>query len=368
MIVVIRRILSHGAAAVLLLTAVGARTAAAQAQASLGAGASTVRYAGGSTLSSAALSPAFRFSSPNLDASFSGTLASLPQAAWFEQGNSDLWGATPAVLGGLRVGAEAVWSGSTRSDGGWTAAAHGVAELLWWTKNWGVGVGAGPSAGWVEGEPSVVAFHGRARGWWQAGDAAFALGVEPTRFLGAWFTDISASAAVNRGALAVWVWGAARASQAYGSKGAASALVQVFVAPIAALELGGGSYLPDPYQSFPRAGYFTAGFRLFARSPRPRAAAEPQWPALTPQQRGDSLVVRFRLTGASSVAIAGDWNAWQPVPLQSLMGDLWEGTLALSRGTYHFSLLVDGKEWVVPRGVAVVPDGLGSIVGVLAVN
>ena len=61
-----------------------------------------------------------------------------------------------------------------------------------------------------------------------------------------------------------------------------------------------------------------------------------------------------------------DWNAWQGRPLRRLGGDLWEGTLVLKRGLYHFNLLVDGN-WVVPNGVATVPDGMGGMVAVLVV-
>ena len=86
-----------------------------------------------------------------------------------------------------------------------------------------------------------------------------------------------------------------------------------------------------------------------------------------PDPRGDSLVVQFRFESVRSVAIAGDWNQWRPVPLRSLGANLWEGTLALKRGVYHFNLLVDGNDWVVPNGVAAVPDGLGGMVGVLLV-
>jgi len=70
---------------------------------------------------------------------------------------------------------------------------------------------------------------------------------------------------------------------------------------------------------------------------------------------------------AHSVAIAGDWSAWQPVRLRPLGDDVWEGTLVLRRGLYHFNLRVDGSDWVVPSGVATVPDGLGGMVAVLVV-
>src|SRR5207248_1344135 len=80
---------------------------------------------------------------------------------------------------------------------------------------------------------------------------------------------------------------------------------------------------------------------------------------LVPAVRGDRVVVQFRMLGARSVAMAGDWNSWREVALRPLGDDVWEGTLGLPRGVYHFNLLVDGSDWVVPNGVATVPDGLG---------
>jgi len=88
---------------------------------------------------------------------------------------------------------------------------------------------------------------------------------------------------------------------------------------------------------------------------------------LVAQRRGDSVVVRFRMDAARSVAIAGDWNAWQPAPLRALGADVWEAALVLPAGTYHFNLLVDGTDWVVPGGVAVVSDGMGGLVALLTV-
>ena len=112
----------------------------------------------------------------------------------------------------------------------------------------------------------------------------------------------------------------------------------------------------------------TLGVRLHTSPRLPRAdPSAARWSPLVPQLRGDSLVVRFRFDSVRAVAIAGDWNQWQPVPLRSLGASLWEGTLALKRGLYHFNLLVDGSDWVVPTGVATVPDGLGGMVGVLLV-
>ena len=173
------------------------------------------------------------------------------------------------------------------------------------------------------------------------------------------------------GRIVASLWASARLSDAYGSKGAASAALQYFVTPSVALEAAAGSYLADPFQGLPRAGFVSAGVRVHA-APRlfTPAPALPRLPRLVPlvaQRRGDSVVVRFRMDAARSVAIAGDWNAWQPAPLRALGGDVWEAALVLAPGTYHFNLLVDGNDWVVPGGVAVVSDGMGGLVAVLTV-
>jgi hypothetical protein len=352
-----------------LFTCLVTQGAWGQRQASLGLGAGTVRYAGGTSLSSAMISPAFDLAAPNLAVTAAGALGSLPLGVWASQGRADIWTATPPAFAGLRFAAEAIGAGTTRTDGGWTAAAHGVAELLWDGRSWGVGLGAGPSGGWIADQPSVAALHTRARAWWQVGSVNYTVSIEPSRFLGAWFTDASAGLTATTGPVITSLWAVGRISAAYGSKAGGGALMQIFPISILALELGAGSYLPDPYQGLPRAGYVSAGIRLFAaRRPAPAVATAPRWPALMPERRGDSVVVRFRMEGATSVALAGDWNRWQPRALESSGGGLWTGTLRLPLGTYHFNLLVDGKEWVVPSGVAIVTDSLDGMVGVLVVR
>src|SRR2546426_615677 len=280
------------ALALVVLVTLAGRVLVAQGDASVALGAGTVRYTGGTSFSSASISPAAEFDAPWLTASGSATIASLPQQAWSTQGRGDVWVATQPLAPKLRLG--------------------------------------------------------------------------PPRFLGAWSTAAGAAVTLVRGPVTASLWGQARLSAAYGSTAAAAAAVQAFVSRFVSLEVGGGSYLRDPYQGLPRAGYLTLGVRFHARGRAARTAQ--RWLPLTPTARGDSLIVRFHLSGAKTVAIAGDWNAWKPKPLRSLGGDLWEGLLALRPGQYHFNLLVDGTEWVVPRGVATVSDGLGGVTGVLTVQ
>ena len=337
----------------------------AQTQASVGLGVGTVRDANGSRWSVASLSPALQYAAPTLTLNASGLLAALPQGDWFLQGHADGWTTTAPLADGVRLGLEAGWSGSTRTGGVETAAPYAVGEVLWAAPTWGFGLGAGPSAGWINNEtPWVTALRARARTWWHSGQVDWSASVEPTRFLGAWFTDANAGATLRRGSLTASLWAVRRISSFYGSKGTVGGFLQVFLTPTTALEVAAGGVLPDPYQGFPRTRFFSAGIRL-AR-PQLAARADPPLAALVPERRGDSSVVRFRFIGARAVAIAGDWNNWQPSPLAAAGDDVWEGTLLLSSGTHRFNLLVDG-EWVVPHRVATIADELGGLVALLVV-
>ena len=340
--------------------------AAAQTEMSVGLGVGTVRYTAGAGFGTAVLSPTVRYASATLAADVAGAVASLPRGVWAGQGLTGLSVITPPIHT-LRFGAELAVGGTTRSDSGSTAAAHAVAELSRSFPTWGLGIGAGPSTGVIAGDLPVTALHTRARMWWRPeggpGAPELQLSVEPTRFPDGWFTDASLTGTVERGRAIVSVWVAGRMSPAFPAEGAGGASAQFFATPRVSLELSGGSYLPDPYQGFPQVGFVSVGVRLHGSARTPRVRFAP----LVPGVRGDSAVVRFRMAGARSVAMAGDWNSWEQVPLRPLGDEVWEGVLRLRRGLYHFNLLVDGSDWVVPNGVATVPDGLGGMVAVLIV-
>ncbi len=348
-----------------------AAPAAAQVDGSVGLGAGTVRYPGGSSFGSAILSPSARYTSDALAADLSVSIASLPGGESAGLGVGDLSVVTVPSTSGRQLGVEGTFAGTTRTGAGPTAAAHAMGEVRWSAAAWGGALAAGPSTGLISGELPVTALHTRARVWWRSsGDATsptVQFSIEPTRFPDGWFTDASAGVTAERGRAIISLWTVARLSSTYASTIAGSAFLQLFVTPRVSLEVGGGSSLSDPYQGLPRAGFITFAVRLH-NSPRPQpAAAVRRWAPLVPESRRDSLVVQFRMPRARSVAIAGDWNAWLPVRLRPLGGDVWEGTLVLRRGLYHFNLQVDGSDWVVPNGVATVPDGLGGMVAVLVV-
>ena len=75
--------------------------------------------------------------------------------------------------------------------------------------------------------------------------------------------------------------------------------------------------------------------------------------------------VRFALKqpGAKQVALAGDFNQWNPAPLTASVGE--DGVFAvevpLGEGTYSYNFVVDGQRWVPdPAADRWVDDGFGQ--------
>lgn len=354
-------------------------SAAAQTRGTLGLGVGTVRYSGGSNQNSASLTPGIEMGGSSWSSAFGGTLATLPGSAWYGQARGSFWGAVP-VAGRFRLGGDVDAIGTwivPDSLGNNSSESRMTVEGLWSRPRWGVGVGGGVGLGWAENTnpSSVVAGRGRVRAWWDPTAALSVTGTaEPTYFLSAWYTDVTLGVTGRRGLGTVTLWTSARVSEFYGSSAAASVDAELKLKPFLSVVLGAGNYLSNPYQNFPGGTFFTAGVR-FNTVPAPRPVLDPHSTTsatptpgpLVPVRRGDTLVVRFAMPKATSVAIAGDWNTWTPDTLHRVGADIWEATLLVPAGTYHFNLLVDGKDWVVPGGVATVPDGLGGKVAVLLV-
>ena len=349
----------------------------AQQQASLGVGTGVVRYPGGSSFSIFTAAPSAHWLSPFIYLGAGGSASLLEGGVWAGQARADLWAAIAHRTRGFRPAVSATLAGSTRSDGAAAGSASGVLETIWTGAGehgeGGAGVGIGAITGAIEDVPGVTALRLRGRGWWTPArsPAQLTLTIEGNRFVSAWYTDVVGGVNYDRERVVASVWVSGRFSATYGSSGAGSAIFQYYVTSAIALEASGGTYLADPYQGLPRADFLAAGVRLFSsRRALRTAATAPSQPVLQPliaQRRGDTLVVRFRMPAARSVAVAGNWNAWTPSPLRDVGDDIWEATLQLQPGVYYFNLVVDGNDWVVPGGVATVPDGMGGVMAVLNV-
>ena len=89
--------------------------------------------------------------------------------------------------------------------------------------------------------------------------------------------------------------------------------------------------------------------------------------AVAPGTNGE-YVVRVRLPRARIVEISGDFNGWQPIPLERGKGDAWEVSLPLKPGSYRMNLRVDGERWVAPPGTPAVDDEFNGRVGLVVIR
>lgn len=98
------------------------------------------------------------------------------------------------------------------------------------------------------------------------------------------------------------------------------------------------------------------------------AEVDPRAPGQTVEAylEGDTILVRFVYMdeSAGSVAVAGDFTRWEPVPLEKRRRDgraIWTGVVPVPRGEHRYMFVVDGSEWVTdPLAPAVGDDGFGS--------
>ena len=79
----------------------------------------------------------------------------------------------------------------------------------------------------------------------------------------------------------------------------------------------------------------------------------------------------FAAENAQSVAVAGDFNQWQPTAgeLRDSDGDgVWTALVAVDPGLHKYMFVVDGQEWVTdPRADSYVDDGFGMRNALIAV-
>jgi len=101
----------------------------------------------------------------------------------------------------------------------------------------------------------------------------------------------------------------------------------------------------------------------------PSLPAEAPSPATAEAQRRADIAVAFRLEApaARTVAVAGDFNEWQPetFSMRQTGEGLWTARTALPPGRYAYMYVVDGQ-WITPPDARrTQDDGFGARNGVL---
>jgi len=360
----VRPVARLGAAALLACLAPSLRAQ----DVSLRLGALRARYADSLSGSAGALGGRLLWESARLRVAGEASVARFTTGSWAAQGGG-------SALGLRAMGRQ--WST------GILAAANGA-----WLQGgtWSGTAGAGPVAAAMSGPwlGSATASIGALRRVDGTSDALLGTTLRLRRDAAAWALDVSASGTragsvrfadvalgieAQTAALSGSVVATARAGDLRGGPWLqASAAWRL--APAISLEVAAGSY-PEDVTGFTHGLFVTAGLRVgFAASALGRpsrvrggdddfrlAAAGPR-----------SVRLSVRVPGATSVAIAGEWNAWDGAPLISLGGGRWEIELPLAPGAYRFALVADGERWIVPRGVPSMPDDFGGRVGLLIVR
>jgi hypothetical protein len=80
---------------------------------------------------------------------------------------------------------------------------------------------------------------------------------------------------------------------------------------------------------------------------------------------GGARVIQFVFVApnAASVAIAGDFNDWDPAanPLRRSAAGVWSATVTLEPGRHLYAFIVDGKQWVAdPTAPSAPGDDFGT--------
>jgi hypothetical protein len=83
-------------------------------------------------------------------------------------------------------------------------------------------------------------------------------------------------------------------------------------------------------------------------------------PPLAPSLRDREVTFRAAARPGARVAVVGDWNGWQPLPLAPAGGDRYQGTYTLPPGRHRFALCIDGAVVTPPQAAGFVDDGFGG--------
>ena len=89
-----------------------------------------------------------------------------------------------------------------------------------------------------------------------------------------------------------------------------------------------------------------------------------------PATESGGVLVTLRASDAPSgqISIAGDFNNWQPTPMQR-EGDRWVVRLPIGAGVYHYAFRSSTGTWFVPSSTpGRRDDGMGGHVAVLMVS
>ena len=136
-----------------------------------------------------------------------------------------------------------------------------------------------------------------------------------------------------------------------------SASVEVALAQSISLDVGGGRYASDRLTGAAGGNYVAAGLALRLGGPSMPHLPVPRG---VPAPPAGATRLAIRAPDAHRVEIAGDWDAWQPVPATPAEDGVWYADVRLAPGEYRYAFRIDGHAWRVPAGAVAARDGFGG--------
>jgi hypothetical protein len=136
------------------------------------------------------------------------------------------------------------------------------------------------------------------------------------------------------------------------------------VLPLVALEASARHDAFDPLYLQPAQTSWSVGLSVLMGG-----RTRPVMPPVPAKYVEGRATIRLLVSGSlTRPSIAGDFNAWKPVPMQR-EGDCWTYTVALPRGVYQYAFISSSGDWFVPKDVpGRKDDGMGGHVAVLVVR
>ncbi len=329
---------------------------------SVSAAAGHARYADSISGTSGTVGVRLRIRSPTLWAALEAHHARFTSGTWASQAAAGVLAVRPLSVTtafGLRADA----SGNALEGGPWSGVASAGALVATSWQEWILALEA--TGGVVRRidettDPIMAGAARLSRAWpsWTVGAEVAGTYTDSQRF-----ADATLTAGYRRGPVTAGALAGVRLGDLGGSPWV-QGRVEWQILQAAALELAIGTY-PEDLTGFTEGLFVNAGIRV-GRLPRP--AAVPDRTTRVERLSGGAVRVSFSVPHATSVDIAGEWNQWTPVPLSQAASRRWETVLHLGPGAYRFSLIVDGRQWVVPADVPTLPDDFGGSVGILIIG
>ena len=152
-----------------------------------------------------------------------------------------------------------------------------------------------------------------------------------------------------------------------------SGSLTMWVAPRAAIVMGGGRQPSNPARGIPARTFGTLGMTLAYAQTRysvPVTDANlARVAAFEAKPSGDGMQkIIVRVARVESVDVMGDFSDWSPLTMVRRGRDLWELSVPLSPGRHQINIRTDGGKWVAPPGLPKMNDMFSGEVGVLIVK